>query len=83
MLQIKDGDDHEQRECQQKQIFGTTCFGKSKRWYVLNSRASMNIAYLRLLSYLGIVALMFLLCPVFFTTWYKKNNPDLLKAYRL
>lgn len=74
MLQIKDGVDHEQRECQQKQIFGTTCFGKSKRWYVLNSRASMNIDYLRLFSYLGIVALMFLLYPVFFTTWYKKTQ---------
>lgn len=74
MLQIKDGDDHEQRECQQKQIFGTTCFGKSKRWYVLNSRASMNIAYLRLLSYLGIVALMFLLCPVFLQPGTKKTT---------
>ena len=40
-----------------------------------NSRAFNNIAYLRLLSYLDIVALIFLLYPVFFSTWYRKKRP--------
>ena len=39
-----------------------------------NSRAFNNIAYLRLLSYLDIVALIFLLYPVFFQPGAEKIN---------